>query len=248
MQPDKHQTTTGCALVTGASRGIGAASACELAAAGHRVVVNYRRDRAGAEAVVARIIERGGTALGVQADVSRAADVEALFATAERELGRVLVLVNNAGMIADDLVVDTPDAAWDEIHATNLTGVFQTVRRAVPGMLRARHGRIVNVSSVSGIRGNPGQAGYAATKAGVLGLTRAVAVEVGRRGITVNAVAPGLIDTAMSEHVGQEMVAMVPARRTGTPAEVAAAICFLASPQASYVNGATLVVDGGLTA
>jgi 3-oxoacyl-[acyl-carrier protein] reductase len=234
----------GIALVTGGSRGIGAATARALAGAGWPVAVNYRADAEAAEAVAAEV---GGIA--IQGDVADPEAAEELVAGAERALGApVLVLVNNAGITADNLSPALTDDDWDSVVLTNLTGAFRLTRRVLKPMLRARFGRIVNVASVVGIKANPGQANYAAAKAGLVGMTKTVAAEVARRGITVNAVAPGLIETDMTEGLGDELLRNVPARRAGTPDEVAACIRFLASPQAGYVTGTTLTVDGGLSA
>jgi 3-oxoacyl-[acyl-carrier protein] reductase len=241
--------TEGCALVTGASRGIGAAIAKAVADDGWAVGVNYRTDKAGAEAVVAAIEERGGSAVALGADVSDPETPDRLFEQLESHFERpVLVLVNNAGISADDLTPSLRDDAWQSVIDTNLTAAFRLTRRALKPMMRARSGRIVNVSSVVGLRANPGQANYAAAKAGLIALTRTAAVEVARRGITINAVAPGWIDTDMTSAVAKDLLAQVPARRAGTPEEVAACVRFLASDQASYVTGAVLSVDGGLAA
>jgi 3-oxoacyl-[acyl-carrier protein] reductase len=241
-------TAGGCALVTGGSRGIGAAICAGLASGGRPVAVNYRSDREAATRVVAGIEADGGTAVALPGDVSRQEDVDALFGAAEERLGPVLVLVNNAGTRADGLSPQLRDDDWDEVLATNLSAPFRTTRRALGPMLRARHGRIVNIASIVGVRANPGQSNYAASKAGLIGFTKTVAAEVARRGVTVNAVAPGFVETEMTEDVGRELLAAVPARRAGTPEEVAACVRFLASDEAAYVTGATLTVDGGLTA
>jgi len=238
----------GCALVTGASRGIGAATARELAAAGLPVVVNFKADAEGAESVAAEIADAGGAAVPIRADITDPEAAERLLAEAEGELGKVLVLVNNAGITADNLSMRLSDEEWQRVLDTNLTAAFRLTRRALGGMMRARYGRIVNVASVVGQRANAGQANYAAAKAGLVAFTKTVAVEVARRGVTVNAVAPGLIETELTRDVGSSLGDHVPARRPGTPQEVAACIGFLASPEASYVTGATLTVDGGMTA
>jgi 3-oxoacyl-[acyl-carrier protein] reductase len=237
----------GCALVTGASRGIGAATALMLAADGWPVRINYRSDEAGAKEVVAKIEAEGGTATLWQGDVADADDIARVVEPGDD--GPVLVLVNNAGVRMDNLSPQLEDEQWQTVIDTNLTATFRATRAALPKMMRARFGRVINVSSVAGIRANPGQANYSASKAGVIGFTKTVAAEVARRGVTVNAVAPGLIETAFTEDVMEgEMAKAIPARRVGTPEEVAACIRFLASEQASYVTGTTLTVDGGLSA
>lgn len=239
----------GCALVTGASRGIGAAIAKALASEGWPVGVNYRSDAESADAVVREITEAGGRALAVQADISDPEAAEALFARLEEELGPVLVLVNNAGVRADGLSPQIDDEDWSRVIETNLTAAFRLTRRALRPMIRKRFGRVVNIASVVGIeKANPGQANYAASKAGLVAMTKTVATEVARRNVTVNAVAPGLIETDMTEDLGDGLLALVPARRPGTPDEVAACVRFLTSNEAGYVTGVCLTVDGGLTA
>lgn len=235
--------------MTGASRGIGAAIARSLAADGWPVGVNYRSDEEGADRVVAEIEEAGGKALAIQADVSDEDAPDELFKTLEEHFGGpVLVLVNNAGVRADALSPQIDDEAWARVLDTNLSAAFRTTRRALKPMMRARFGRIVNIASVVGQRANPGQANYAASKAGLVALTATVAAEVARRSITVNAVAPGLVETEMTDGIGDALLKAVPARRAGTPEEVAACVRFLASDDAAYVNGTTLTVDGGMTA
>lgn len=238
----------GCALVTGASRGIGAAIAAALAAEGWPVAVNYRVDDESAARVVAGIEAAGGRAAALQGDIADPAGVDGLFAAVEQRFGPVLVLVNNAGTRADGLSPQLRDEDWATVLDTNLSGAFRTTRRALGPMLRARFGRVVNIASIVGTRANPGQANYAASKAGLIGFTKTVAAEVARRGVTVNAVSPGFVETDMTAGVGRELLAAVPARRAGTPEEVAACVRFLASDGAAYVTGSTLTVDGGLTA
>jgi 3-oxoacyl-[acyl-carrier protein] reductase len=238
----------GCALVTGASRGIGAAIARGLAADGWPVGVNYRSDEDGANSVVSEIEAAGGRAAAVQGDVADPAVPDAIFKKLEEHFGPVLVLVNNAGITADNLSPQIEDEDWDRVIATNLSGAFRTTRRALRGMLRARYGRVVNMASIVGLHANPGQANHAASKAGMIGFTKTVAAEVARRGITVNAVAPGYVDTGMIEGLTKDLLTMVPARRLGTPDEVASCVRFLTSDGAAYVTGTTLTVDGGLTA
>ncbi len=238
----------GCALVTGASRGIGAASAKALASDGWPVIVNYRSDAEGAEQVAAEIESGGGRAFVLKADVSDPAQVKTLFEAGDDALGPILCLVNNAGMRDDGLAAQLSDEQWRTVIDANLAGPFNMLRSALGPMIRARFGRIVNVASVVGTRANPGQANYAASKAGLIGLTKTVAAEVARRGVTVNAVAPGLVETRMTEGLTNGLVDRIPARRAGTPEEVAACVRFLASEQASYVTGTTLTVDGGMSA
>jgi 3-oxoacyl-[acyl-carrier protein] reductase len=239
----------GCALVTGASRGIGAAIARQLAREGWPVGINYRSDDAAAEAVVKEIVDAGGRAIAVKADIADPAAADTLFARLEEELGPVLVLVNNAGVRADGLSPQIDDEDWERVIDTNLSAAFRLTRRALRPMIRNRFGRVVNIASIVGAeRANPGQANYAASKAGLVAMTKTVAAEVARRGVTVNAVAPGLIDTEMTEGIGEGLLEHVPARRAGTPEEVAACVRFLTSGDAAYVTGVCLTVDGGLTA
>jgi 3-oxoacyl-[acyl-carrier protein] reductase len=236
------------ALVTGASKGIGAAIAKALAADGWHVAVNYRSDEDGANATVKAIEEAGGTAVALHADVANGAPDE-LFKQAEERLGGpVLALVNNAGVTADGLAIQLDDDAWDRVIGTNLTAAFRLTRRAMRPMIKARYGRIINVASVVGPRANAGQSNYAAAKAGLIGMTKTVAAEVARRGVTVNAVAPGFIETEMTKDIPDAVIEAIPARRVGAPDDVAAAVRFLASDDAAYVTGTTLYVDGGMSA
>lgn len=239
----------GCALVTGASRGIGAAIAKGLAADGWPVGVNYNSGAEKAAAVVAEIEAAGGRAVAIQGDVTDPQAPERIFTALEQHFGvPVLALVNNAGISRDNLTPSLSDEDWTSVIDTNLTAAFRFTKRALKPMMRARTGRIVNIASVVALRANPGQPNYAAAKAGLVQFTRTAAVEVARRGITINAVAPGWIDTEMTADVNRELLAAVPAKRAGTVGEVAACVRFLMSEQASYVTGAVLSVDGGLGA
>jgi 3-oxoacyl-[acyl-carrier protein] reductase len=239
----------GCALITGASRGLGAAIARGLAEDGWPVGVNYRSDQAAGERIVAEIEAAGGRAVALAGDVTDPDAPDRMWAALESHYGLpVLALVNNAGVTRDDLVASLGEEEWAHVLDTDLTAAFRFTRRALRGMLRARAGRIINIASVSGLRANPGQANYSAAKAGLIALTKTTAVEVARRGVTVNAVAPGLIQTDMTADLSGDVLGFIPARRMGTPEEVAACVRFLASEQASYVTGAVLTVDGGLAA
>jgi 3-oxoacyl-[acyl-carrier protein] reductase len=238
------------ALVTGASRGIGRAIAVALGRGGHRVACGYAIDAAAATETAAAVDAAGGRALTVQIEVRDTASVDAAFATVEDAFGPVEILVNNAGITRDGLLARMTDDQWDAVLDTNLGGAFHAIRRAAPKMMRARFGRIVNVSSVSGHMGAPGQANYSAAKAGLLGLSRAVARELASRNVTCNVVAPGPIVTAMTDAMPDEwraaMEATVPLGRLGTPEDVAAVVAFLCSDAAGYVTGALVPVDGGL--
>jgi len=241
----------GVALVTGASRGIGRAISLRLAAAGWPVAVNYRADDAGAKETVVAIEGAGGDGFLAQGDVSQADGIEAAFAACE-ERGPVLVLVNNAGVTRDGLAAVMKQESWDEVLRTNLDGAFRTSRVALKKMIKARWGRIVNIASVVGVRGNAGQSNYAAAKAGLIGLTKSLALEVASRGITVNAVAPGFVRTQITEALGEEklaeLAASTPIGREVLAEEVAAAVAFLVSGDAAAITGQVLCVDGGMTA
>jgi 3-oxoacyl-[acyl-carrier protein] reductase len=238
------------AVVTGASRGIGRAIALRLAGAGHRVAVNYQASADAAAAVVAAIERGGGTAAAIGADVGKPDEVARLMAEAEERLGPIEVLINNAGVVRDTLLLRMKEDDWDTVIDTDLRSVYLCTKAVLRGMVRARWGRIVNVSSVVGLQGNVGQANYAAAKAGVLGFTKSVAREIGSRSITVNAVAPGFIDTDITASLPDEIksayLAQIALGRLGTPEEVAEAVAFLASDAAGYITGQVLTVDGGM--
>ncbi|MGI9022365.1 MAG: 3-oxoacyl-[acyl-carrier-protein] reductase [Acidimicrobiales bacterium] len=237
-------------MVTGASRGIGRACAIALAADGHRVGVCFGHDEGGAAETCAAVEAAGGDALAVRADVADPVAVDAAFGLVEEAFGRVEVVVANAGITRDGLFMRMGDEEWGAVLRTNLDGAFHAIRRAAPGMLRARFGRIVTVGSVTALSGSAGQANYAAAKAGLIGLTRAVARELASRNVTANVVAPGPIATAMTEALSEErrqaMTGQVPLGRFGTAEEVAAVVAFLCSDAAGYVTGAIVPVDGGL--
>ena len=238
------------ALVTGASRGIGRAIALAVAAEGADVVVNYAGSEAAAKAVAAEIEAMGRKALVLQADISSNEAATAMMDAAVKEFGRIDSLVNNAGITRDGLLMRRKEEDWDAVLTTNLKGVFNCTKAAVKYMMKQKAGRIVSISSVVGLMGNAGQANYAAAKAGVLGFTKAVAKEVAARGITVNAIAPGFIQTDMtavlSEKVVEGMLNTIPLHKWGDPEDIAKAVVFLVSDDAKYITGQTLHVDGGM--
>lgn len=247
--PESQQRCKGqVALITGASRGIGRAIALSLASEGANVVVNYASSSAAAEAVVAEITQARGSAIALQADVSKADQVDALVNATMEKWHRLDILVNNAGITRDTLLLRMKPEDWQAVIDLNLTGVFLCTRAASKIMLKQKSGRIINITSVSGLMGNPGQANYSAAKAGVIGFTKTIAKELASRGITVNAVAPGFINTDMTSDVkSEEILKFIPLGRFGQPEEVAGMVQFLAADSAaSYITGQVLNVDGGM--
>ncbi len=238
------------ALVTGGGRGIGRAICRELAARGATVIVNYKRSAAAAEEVVAEMQNGPGMGRALPADVSDAEQVATLFKAIASEFGRIDILVNNAGMTRDNVIMMMKPADFDAVIETNLRSCWLCCKTAARAMMRKRSGSIINISSVVGIAGNGGQTNYAASKAGIIGLTKSLAKEVAPRGIRVNAVAPGFVDTAMtadlSDEIRQQAIDAIPLGRMGAPQDIAKAVAFLASEDAAYITGQTLVVDGGM--
>ncbi|BAY94925.1 MULTISPECIES: 3-oxoacyl-[acyl-carrier-protein] reductase [unclassified Tolypothrix] len=250
LLPENLQKLRGqVAIITGASRGIGRAIALELASYGANVVVNYASSSGAADSLVAEITAAGGEALALQADVSKLDQVEALFNTVIDKFKRIDILVNNAGITRDTLLLRMKPEDWQAVIDLNLTGVFLCTRSASKVMLKQRSGRIINIASVAGQMGNPGQANYSAAKAGVIGFTKTVAKELASRGITVNAVAPGFISTDMTSNLSntEEILKFIPLGRYGQPEEIAGMVRFLAAdPAAAYITGQVFNVDGGM--
>lgn len=242
--------TNQVAIVTGASRGIGRAIAVALGEAGASVIVNYAGNASAADETVALVEAAGGRAVKVQADISRLEEAERLAAQALEQFGRIDILVNNAGITRDNLIMRMKEEEFDQVIQTNLKGVFNGIKAVTRQMMKQRSGRIVNISSVVGSLGNAGQANYTAAKAGVIGLTKAAARELASRGITVNCVAPGYIETEMTEHLPdqlkEQLLQQIPLARMGLPEEIAKVVRFLVSDEASYMTGQTIHVDGGM--
>ncbi|WP_391121165.1 3-oxoacyl-[acyl-carrier-protein] reductase [Psychrobacillus sp. L3] len=238
------------AIVTGASRGIGKDIALYLAKEGAKVAVNYSGSKEKAEAVVEEIKSLGGEAFAVQANVDHAEEVQKLISETLENFGTIDILVNNAGITRDNLLMRMKEQEWDDVLNTNLKGVFLCTKAVTRQMMKQRHGRIINITSIVGVSGNPGQANYVAAKAGVIGLTKSTALELASRNITVNSVAPGFITTdmtdALSEEVKTLMLNQIPLAKFGNPEDIAKAVAFLASDDANYITGQTLHVNGGM--
>jgi 3-oxoacyl-[acyl-carrier protein] reductase len=250
ISPNNPPLQGRCALITGGSRGIGRAIALELAHRGAAVAVNYHQSNAAADEVVKQVESEGGRALAIQADVSDFVQAQNLVAHAIQELGGLDILVNNAGIIRDTLIMMMSEPDWDDVLRTNLKSTFNCSKAAVRYMMRKRYGRIINITSVAGQMGNPGQTNYSASKAGQIGFTKALAREVATRGITVNAVAPGYVSTDiiadMPAEAATAIINLTPVGRVGSPEEIAYAVAFLADERAAYITGQVLAVDGGM--
>jgi 3-oxoacyl-[acyl-carrier protein] reductase len=238
------------AIVTGASRGIGKAIAITLAGYGAKVVVNYCGSKEKAEQVVEEIKGNGGSALAYQADVADMEAVKTMFSDIVKEYGCVDILVNNAGITRDNLILKMTEEEFDSVIDTNLKGVFNCLKHSSRLMLKQKSGRIINISSISGVIGNPGQVNYSAAKAGVIGMTKSLAKELGSRGITVNAIAPGYINTDMTavlkDELKEKVTELIPLKRLGEVNDIAETVAFIASDKAAYITGQTIQVDGGL--
>lgn len=240
------------AIITGASRGIGKACAYRFALEGATVVINYNSSSCAADEIVSDILENGGNAIAYKCDVSDIHSVEKMVSEVIAKFGRVDILVNNAGITRDNLSVAMTEEEFDSVISINLKGAFNCVRACLPYMMKKRYGRVINVSSISALHGNPGQVNYSAAKAGLIGMTKSLAKEVGKRGVTVNAVAPGFIDTdmvtGMDEGIRENIIKEIPLKRFGKANEVADLVAFFASEKASYTTGSVINIDGGLGA
>lgn len=239
------------ALITGGAKGIGKAISLRLASLGYRVAINYRSSSQAATSLVDQITASGGVAMSVAGDVSSSDDVKGIFSSVAAELGPVEILINNAGITRDGLLMRMKDSDWDSVIDGNLKSAFICSREAIKSMSKGLWGRIVNMASVVGLIGNPGQANYCSSKAGLIGLTKSVAREYAQRGVTVNAVAPGFVQTDMTDNLPQQvkddMMRSIPAGRPGSVEDIASAVAFLVSDEASYITGQVLAVDGGMT-
>ena len=247
----EHELKGKVAVITGSSRGIGAVTALEMARQGANVVINYSSSKEKAEKVLNKVKATGSEGIIVQADISKLTEAKSLIKTAKKEFGKIDILVNNAGITRDNLLLRMKEKDWDTVMNINLKGVFNCTKAITRLMMKQRSGKIINMTSVVGIMGNAGQANYSASKAGIIGFTKSVAREMATRGITANAVAPGFIESDMteelSEDVKEEMLSSIPLDKFGSPEDVANLICFLASDKANYINGQVINVDGGMT-
>ncbi|ACD24246.1 3-oxoacyl-[acyl-carrier-protein] reductase [Clostridium botulinum] len=239
-----------CAIITGAARGIGKAIALKLASLGANIVLNYRSSEEEAKIVASEIEKMGVEVLTVKGDISKLEDVENIISEAKNKFGIIDIIVNNAGITKDTLILRMKEKDFDDVIDVNLKGVFNCLKSITPVMVKQRHGKIINISSVVGVAGNAGQVNYAASKAGVIGMTKSLAKELGARGINVNAVAPGFIETDMTsvlgEKVKEEAQKNIPLKRFGTPEDVAGVVAFLASENSNYVTGQVINIDGGM--